>query len=76
MIVRHRFIQCGLILSVAAGLVGCEDRGVGTIHADRKIVEQLERANSDRPSPPSQAATKRPDLNDLSPKLRTGGARR
>jgi hypothetical protein len=72
---RDAAIRTGLILALAAGLTGCHDPGVGTIHADRSAVQELQRANSDRPSPPSKSARKRPDLNDLSPKLGGSEAR-
>ena len=65
---RDAATRSGLILALAAGLVGCQDPDIGTIRADRSVLQQLEGANSDRPSPPSKAARKRPDLNDLSPK--------
>ena len=70
---RDAAIQMGLILALAAGLTGCQDPGVGTIHADRVAVQELQRANSDRPSPASNTkkGRKRPDYNDLSPKLLT-----
>jgi hypothetical protein len=58
-----------LVLALAAGLAGCQDRDIGTIRADRRVVEQLQRANSDRPAPLSKSSRKRPDTNDLSPKL-------
>jgi hypothetical protein len=65
-----------LVLALAAGLAGCQDRDIGTIKADRGAVEQLQRANSDRPSPTSKNGRKRPDANDLSPKVRGGEAQR
>jgi hypothetical protein len=60
-----------LSLALAAGLAGCQGSGINTIKADRDAVEKIERANSDRPSPPSKNSRKRPDYNDLSPKLRS-----
>jgi hypothetical protein len=62
---RDAATRSGLILALAAGLTGCQDPGVGTIHADRSVVQELQRGNSDRPSPPSKSSRKRPDLNDL-----------
>ncbi len=73
-------IRFGLILSLAAALAGCQDPAIGTIKADRAAVEQLRRANSDRPTKPTpkppKNTRKRPDTNDLSPKLRSGEAPR
>jgi hypothetical protein len=59
------------ILALTAGLAGCQDSAVGTIKADRRAVEQVYRPSSDRPAKPqpSKSSRKRPDLNDLSPKL-------
>ena len=70
---RDAAIRSGLILALAAGLTGCQDPGVGTIQADRSVVEQLQRANSDRPAPAptTKKGRTRPDTNDLSPKLLT-----
>ena len=64
-------IGLGLILALAAGLAGCQDSAVGTIKADRRAAEQLQRAVSGRPAPPSKSKSSRkgPDTNDLSPKL-------
>jgi hypothetical protein len=70
---RHRAIRSGLILALASGLAGCQDPDIGTIKADRRALEHLQGASSDRPAPPPKSARKRPDLNDLSPKLRGGG---
>ena len=72
---RHPEIRSGLILALVAGLTGCQDPDIGTIKADRSVVQQLQRANSDRPSLPSKSSRKRPDLNDLSPKLGGSEAR-
>jgi hypothetical protein len=58
------------ILALAAGLAGCQDP-VATIKADRRAVERVYRPSSDRPAKPqpSKSTRKRPDPNDLSPKL-------
>jgi hypothetical protein len=62
---------------LAGALAGCQDPAVGTIKADRAAREQLQQRISDRPAKPSQPAkaSKRPDLNDLSSKLRGVEAR-
>src|SRR5262249_52828189 len=69
---RDAAIRTGLILTLAAGLAGCRDPDIGTIHADRGTIEHLQRAGSDRPAKPTPSgkASRRPDFNDLSPKLR------
>jgi hypothetical protein len=74
----HAAIAAGLILASAGVFAGCQDPAVGTIKADRRAVEELQRAVSDRPanSPPSKSSRKSPDYNDLSPKLPGGGTQR
>jgi hypothetical protein len=69
----HALRPC-FVLALAAGLAGCQDSAVGTIKADRRAAEQLQRAVSDRPAPPSKSKSSRnrPDVNDLSPKFRGG----
>jgi hypothetical protein len=71
-------IGAGLILALAGGLSGCNDPAVGTIKADRRALEELQRAVSDRTtnSSPSKSSKKNPDYNDLSPKLPGGGVQR
>jgi hypothetical protein len=68
----HAAIATGLILASAGVFAGCQDPAVGTIKADRRAVEELQRAVSDRPSAPSKSSRKPPDYNDLSPKLPGG----
>jgi hypothetical protein len=72
---RSRAIRSSLILALAVATTGCGDPRVGTIKADRRVVEELERASSDRPAPLSKNARKSQDTNDLSPKLGTGKAK-
>jgi hypothetical protein len=66
-------IRSWLILALATGLAGCQDRDIGTIRADRGTIEQLQRASSDRPAPASNTkkGRNRPETDDLSPKLLT-----
>jgi hypothetical protein len=63
-----------LVLALAAGLAGCQDPDVGTIKADRGAAVQFVRANPGQSAPPvrSKSSPKRPDTNDLSPRLRGG----
>jgi hypothetical protein len=76
---RDAAIRATLILLLSAGLAGCQDRSIGTINADRRVFEELERTTSDRPAKPatkpSGRSTTRPDLNDRSPKLRGKAAK-
>jgi hypothetical protein len=62
-------LRAGVVL-IVAGMAGCQDSAVGTIRADRAAVEQLRRANSDRPKSASKKSRRRPDFNDISPKFR------
>jgi hypothetical protein len=69
---RHVFLWAGLLLA-AHGLTGCQDSSVGTIHADRRAVEQVTHAGAAAPSASNpRSSRKRPDFNDLSPKVRGG----
>jgi hypothetical protein len=71
---RIRAIRSSLIFALAAAMTGCGDPRVGTVKADRRVVEELHRANSDRPTSPSKNARKRQDTNDLSSNLGRGEA--
>jgi hypothetical protein len=64
------------MLAVTALLPGCQDPDIGTIKADRGALQQLDRAPSDQPAPPSKSKSsrKRPDTNDLSPRNRGGNS--
>jgi hypothetical protein len=55
------------VLIVALLIAGCQESGVGMIDADRGTVEKLIRTNSDKPPKP---ASKRPSLDDVSPRSR------
>jgi hypothetical protein len=69
---RPVFLWAGLLL-IMSGLGGCNDPAVGTIRADRRAVEQVTHAGAATPSASKQQSSrKRPDFNDLSPKVRRG----
>ena len=67
---RDAAIRPCLILTFTAGLAGCQEPGTGTIKADRKTAEQLQRATGGQPAPTSKLksknARKQPDYNDRS----------
>jgi hypothetical protein len=77
---RDAATRAGMILVFAAGLsmAGCQGQDAGMIAADRGKAEQLYRANSDRPGPPSPSKPPRTrvDYNDISPRTRVGEIQR
>jgi hypothetical protein len=69
---RHVLFWAALFL-VISGSGGCNDPAAGTIRADRRAVEQVTHAGAETPpASKTRSSRKRPDLNDLSPKVRGG----
>jgi hypothetical protein len=71
---RRAAVRICLMLTLTGAITGCQDSAVGTIKADRKTVEGLQRAVSDRPQQPpkSKARRNQPDYNDRSSKFPGG----
>jgi hypothetical protein len=67
-------IRASLSVLLAALLAGCQDRTIGTIKADRQVIDYLNRDTSDQPKKvvPAGKARPRVNTNDLSPKFRGG----